>query len=187
MVVVLMMLLYFLVCVFKKPKVPFEIVCTDNDFYYFICFYFNTFCLVLFLGKCVCLHLYWKNIDCIYKYIYHLSGFEFGFCCASLCVHQKSSAETETKHTLRENISVCCTLTWTKSVVSWRMYWSYWNSLVCGWNSRGLFRGASYNTGELSTAKVNKVFNQSAGVYTRGQSRKCQMWVESACSLYRRL
>lgn len=40
-----------------------------------LCFCFNTLCLVLFLGKCVCLHLYWKNIDCIYKYIYHLSGF----------------------------------------------------------------------------------------------------------------
>lgn len=84
-----MMLLYFLVCVFKKPKVPFEIVCTDNDFYYFICFCFNTFCLVLFLGKRVCLHLYWKIIDCIYKYIYHLSGFVSLDSAVPLCTSKK--------------------------------------------------------------------------------------------------
>lgn len=37
--------------------------------------------------------------------------------------------------------------------------------LSCLWlEQQGLIQGASYDTWELSTAKVNKVFNQSAGV-----------------------
>ena len=62
--------------VFLKAKGYFQIACTDINFY-IIYFCFNI--CFLFLGKHCLFTPVSENIDCIYKYIYHSSLFEFGF------------------------------------------------------------------------------------------------------------